>query len=110
MKELIRERNVVGLSHYRNLLETAGIPTFIRNENLAQAEAPLPVFCPTLCVVNDEDYERAIGLIRENQIEAEEASKEEHPCPACGEMNPGSFEICWSCGADLTSEAAEPSP
>lgn len=106
MKELFRERNVVGLSHYRHLLEAAGIPTFIRNENLAQAEAPIPVFCPALCVVNDEDYERAIELIRENQIEAEEAAKEEAPCPACAEMNPGSFELCWNCGADLASPAA----
>jgi len=22
-------------------------------------------------------------------------------CPACGEENPSSFDVCWSCGAGL---------
>ena len=24
-------------------------------------------------------------------------------CPACGEDNPGAFELCWKCGAGLES-------
>jgi hypothetical protein len=24
-------------------------------------------------------------------------------CPRCQEENPGSFELCWNCGADLTA-------
>jgi hypothetical protein len=101
MKELVRERALVQLSHYRAVLEAAGIPTFIRNENLANVEAPIPVFCPALCVVRDEDYERALELLREATEAAEQASTEEAPCPACGEANPGNFDLCWNCGADL---------
>ncbi|WP_052572756.1 DUF2007 domain-containing protein [Haloferula sp. BvORR071] len=104
MKELFRERNQVALSRYQSLLEAAGIPTFIRNENLSQLEAPIPAFMPVLCVVNDEDLEKAVALIRENQQEAAEAPVAERKCAACGEMNPGSFEICWNCGADLAAQ------
>jgi DNA-directed RNA polymerase subunit RPC12/RpoP len=24
-------------------------------------------------------------------------------CPECGEENPGTFDLCWKCGRDLTS-------
>ena len=101
MKELFRERNQIGMSHYQSLLEAAGIPTFIRNENLSQLEAPIPVFMPALCVVNDEDFDKAVELIEANRLEAAEAPTAEQKCAQCGETNPGSFEICWHCGADL---------
>ncbi len=32
---------------------------------------------------------------------ARAAADVERPCPACGESNPGAFELCWSCGADI---------
>lgn len=29
------------------------------------------------------------------------AADVERTCPACGEANPGAFELCWACGADI---------
>ncbi|HEY1122090.1 MAG TPA: DUF2007 domain-containing protein [Haloferula sp.] len=101
MKELVRERALIKLSHYQAVLEGAGIPTFIRNENLGNVEVPIPTFCPALCVVNDEDYERAIGLLRESDEQAKQASTEDCTCPSCRETNPRSFDLCWNCGAEL---------
>ena len=101
MKEIVRERTLVRLSHYQAVLEGAGIPTFIRNENLAHLEVPIPAFCPTLCVVNDHDYDHAVELLRESTEQAAKASTEDCICPGCGETNPRSFEVCWNCGAEL---------
>ena len=101
MKELVRERALIRLSHYQAVLEGAGITTFIRNENVSNVEVPIPTFCPALCVVNDEDYDRAIELLRESDEQAKKASTEDCACPACGETNPRSFDLCWSCGAEL---------
>lgn len=101
MKEVLRERTLIRLTHFQAVLEAAGIPTFIRNENIGNIEVPIPTFCPALCVVEDSDYEKAVGLIRDSIREAETASTEESPCPHCGEPNPRNFDVCWSCGGDL---------
>ena len=103
MKEIVRERTLIRLSHYQAVLESAGIPTFIRNENLAHLEVPIPTFCPALCVVNDHDYDRAMELLRESAEQAEKASTEDCVCSGCGETNPRSFDLCWNCGAELVA-------
>jgi hypothetical protein len=106
MKELYRDRHLVQISRFQALLEAAGLPTFIRNEALSQAEAPIPTFMPALCVVNDADYDQAVAIIRDTIRQAEESPATERPCPVCKEMNPGSFEICWNCGKDLDPAAS----
>lgn len=102
MKEVVRERILIKLSHYQAALEGAGIPTFIRNEALAHLEVPITTFCPALCVVEDDDYDRAIQLLRESDAEAATASIEDCTCGNCGETNPRNFDLCWNCGAELT--------
>lgn len=68
MKELFRERDGARIGYYQSLLEEAGIQTHVRNRDLVTGmgtEVPIPEFFPALCVVNDEDYERAIEFLRE---------------------------------------------
>lgn len=104
MKELFREPDITRVSFFRMLLEEEGIPTIIRNEYLTMSglsDIPIPEFYPALCVSEDADYPRAVGLIREHLAKERQGSREEIPCPACGESNPGNFELCWSCGAGL---------
>jgi hypothetical protein len=37
-----------------------------------------------------------------------EQSEVEIDCSGCGEKNPGNFELCWSCGAEMDEgEAGE---
>lgn len=104
MIEIIREREPARIGYYQTILESAGIQTFIRNENLSTNEAPIPVFWPALCIVNDADHERALAVIRERTEGDEEKSKTEINCPSCNEPNPGNFDYCWSCGAELSTE------
>lgn len=104
MKELFRERDFTQVGYFQSILESHGIPTLMRNETLTMSgltEFPIPDFFPALCVVNDEDYDRAIGILREHVGHDSVKSGEEISCQGCGETNPGNFEICWSCGAAL---------
>jgi hypothetical protein len=107
MKELFREQDFTRVAFYQGLVEAEGIPTLIRNEHLTGSgltEIPIPEFFPALCVMNDEDYPEAVRIIREHLATANAASNEELPCPACGEMNPGNFELCWSCNGPIRPE------
>lgn len=105
MKELFRERDFTRVGYFQSILESEGIPTLLRNEHLTMsglAEIPIPDFFPALCVVNDEDYDKAIAILREHVSHDSVKSEEEISCQACGESNPGNFEICWSCGSSIT--------
>lgn len=101
MKELFRERDFTLIGYYQSVLESEGIPTFIRNQNavtMMGTELPIPEFFPTLCVVNDEDYDTAMAIIKNRYTaESESGGAEEWTCEACNETNPGNFDICWSC-------------
>lgn len=101
MRELFRERDLTVVYYYRTMLESAGIATFIRNENLSSVEGvSIPEFFPALCIVNDLDHEEAISLLKEHHESTKEAApglSEEVICAACGEHSPGNFESCWNC-------------
>lgn len=100
MIEILREPDMTRIGPYRQLLESEGIRTFVRNENLSGAD-PISLFHPALCVVDEADHERAIALIREFERPVGDASVE-LTCGACGEPSPGTFGRCWNCGRELT--------
>ena len=109
MKELFRERELETVSFYKQLLENEGIPCLIRNENLTMSgltDFPIPEFFPALNVLHDEDYQRAMEIIRQQLHETRTKSAgdpdQESPCPSCGEMNPQNFAQCWSCDSSLS--------
>ena len=106
MKELFREQDITRVSYYKAVLEDHGIPTMIRNEYLTTSglsESPIPEFFPALCVLNDEDYVRAVTIIREHLTASQKNADIEVTCVSCGETNPGNFEICWSCGNSVSA-------
>ncbi len=67
MRELFRERDFTRVGYYQSILEANEIPTHVRNEHVATMvlEVPIPDLYPALCVVNDEDYDRAMTILRE---------------------------------------------
>lgn len=104
MRELFRERDYTKVGYFESVLEAEGIATIVRNKHLTMsglAEIPIPEFFPALCVMNDEDYEPAMEIIRKHLLENSVGVEREVACPGCGEMSPGNFDICWSCGGDL---------
>lgn len=108
MKELFREQDITRVSYYKAILEDHGIPTMIRNEFLTMSgitEIPIPEFFPALCVMNDDDHVEAVRIIRDHLQADGEQTEEEIACASCGEINPGNFAICWSCGKPVSGEA-----
>lgn len=101
MKELFRERDITRVNYFKAVLEGSGIPTMIRNEFLTTSgitEIPIPEFFPALCVMNDEDYAEAVAIIKDHLEANQKHADIEVSCASCGEVNPGNFETCWSCG------------
>ncbi len=97
MRDLLTSLDSTRLGFYRSILEEAGISCFIRNETTAQLTnifaMPLQ---PTLCLVNDTDYEQACALLRPH-VSPPSLSSEEWVCSFCKESNPASFDLCWKC-------------
>lgn len=102
MKELFHERDLNQVAYYQSILEAAGIPTFVRNENLSASEGvSIPDFFPALCVVNDTDFDQAVEIIRLDVQKSEETSKTDVVCSRCGEVSPKNLGDCWNCGGEL---------
>lgn len=99
MRKLTSADSLVTIHHFRNLLESEGIPCQIRNEYLSPiaGEIPFVETWPELWVLNDLDYDRAKQLIDATIVD--ESPKRSWRCSKCGERNEGQFAACWKCGS-----------
>ena len=97
MKKLTSSDSLVMINHWKNILESEGIPCEIRNEHLGSVmgEVPFVEVWPQLWIVNDLDYDRAQQLISKDS--AAESPAEDWTCRYCGETNEGQFGACWNC-------------
>lgn len=100
MKKLTSSESLVTINHFKNVLESEGIPCQIRNEFLGgiAGEMPLQEIWPELWVINDIDHDRAKQLL-DNAI-ADESPQANWKCRQCGEDNEGQFAACWNCGTE----------
>jgi hypothetical protein len=83
-----------------DLLAHRGIRARIFNANASSLAGELPIDCsqPQVWVENPADALRAREIIDDFH---RAGSGPPTKCLACGEENPSSFDICWSCGAGL---------
>ena len=105
MREIFRERDITRVAYFQSVLESEGIATHVRNQHLTASglsEIPIPEFFPALCVINEDEYEMALEILRRNRRENEAGADTEIKCSSCSETNPGNFETCWSCGGDVS--------
>lgn len=100
MVRLIRARNLVEASHLRNLLDSAGIPTRLRNEYLVRlaGEVPFDQCWPEIWLENPHDLERARTFLAEMRRDAGHR-RPAWTCQHCNEWLEGQFTACWACGA-----------
>ena len=97
MRELLTSLDWTRLGFSKSVLDEAGIASFIRNEHTAQLINVLIAPCqPSLCVVNDDEYDAAMELLRPHHDQTP-PRVEEWTCVGCGEVNPAEFELCWKC-------------
>ena len=104
MTEIFRNRDSVTTGTLQSLLESEGIRTYLRDEY--GASTAFPTVIPALCILEDEDVERGVEMIRA-YIDSSNASPkvDEQTCPQCGEISPGAFAVCWKCGEALNSRS-----
>ncbi len=103
MKELYSNMDSSRIGLCQSVLEGAGIASYIQNENSPWLVNMMsPVVQPTLCILDDDSYDEAVALLKPlNDIAASTGA--DWTCAKCGEINPSSFEVCWSCEAEKTS-------
>ena len=100
MRELFRDADPTRIEYMRAILDAEGIENHVRNESVAESglsPIPLPETYPAICVINENDYSRAMAiLVRQMQKDSEGIDREK-TCSNCGEPNPGNFSSCWNC-------------
>jgi hypothetical protein len=99
MTEIFRNRDSAAIGHFQSLLEAEGIRTYLRDEYAASTS--FPEVTPALCIIEDADVERGVELIRAYIESSNSSPNKEQTCPQCGEIVPGTFAVCWKCGAAL---------
>ena len=83
------------------LLSGSGLSVEVRGEALAPLGGEIPTTETWVELwLPPEEVARAEELLAEVEEDGEKA-KRTVTCPGCAEDNPGNFELCWSCGADL---------
>lgn len=104
MRKVHTAESLVEVAHLRNLLQAAGITSYVRNERLAGALGEIPFLeCwPELWVVESGQSLRARALIDEALHPA--PASDDWQCPGCAETIEGQFALCWNCGASPEGE------
>ena len=107
MRKIYEHLEYARVGHYQGILETAGIPTMVKNLGASGAvgEIPFTEVFPELWVVEDGDYDRALELL-EAYREPDTANLPDWTCPRCGEAVEKQFGECWNCGASRPEFAA----
>lgn len=84
-----------------DLLADRGIRARVLNANASSiaGELPIDAALPQVWVDDPEDAARAREVI--DSFVRHVPSTTTRKCAACGEDNPASFDLCWSCGAGL---------
>ena len=100
MKKLTSSPSLITINHYKNVLESEGIPCRLKNEHLGSivGEIPFVEVWPELWIINDLDFDRAQQLI--DAAITDESPKAKWKCRKCGEENEGQFAACWNCGTE----------
>jgi hypothetical protein len=87
----------------KHLLAMHGIKAHVFNENMqgAVGEVPVDSALPQVWIDDDRDAARAAAVLRQHEVERNR--KGSHFCRECKEENPATFELCWNCGAGLST-------
>lgn len=104
MKRVYSNQGLALVHHFKNLLESQGIPCMIKNETLYMASGELPPIAvwPEIWV-NESQYDDAKSII--DQALSEEITQgSPWKCPHCGEFHEPQFAACWNCGASRPPE------
>lgn len=110
MRNVYSHQDHARVGFFKSILDDAGIATFMKNDVSSNTtDIPSLIIAPTLCVVNDEDYNRARDILNSAALPPSQPSVE-WQCARCGESVPGNFDTCWNCGATRDGQPPEETP
>ena len=92
------------VGYFQSILEEEGIRTTIKNygTSAVMGEIPFTEVYPELWVLDDGEFERAMGLVRAELDAPPPPATAEWTCPKCGSTVDAGFTECWKCGAGNT--------
>ncbi len=96
MREIFSSQDVTEVGYYKSILDETGISSFIRNESAGNPGIAGAMFLPTLCIIDDQDFEEAIHILKSQQVDKPQTGID-WICPKCAEKNPFNFDSCWNC-------------
>lgn len=104
-KALYAAANLVDAQLLLDRLQEAGVPAVLRNEHLTGMVGMLPESAtyPTIWVEDEGDWERGREVVADFEARRNADVDGEILCSACGELNPGNFELCWKCRKPLAA-------
>lgn len=103
MNQVFIDADLTRVSYARNLLEAEGIPCFIQNEHTRTLGPSVAGYSytqlldPALCILDASQLEMSLEIIR-THFQNTAVEGPEWICASCQESNPGTFDLCWSCG------------
>lgn len=99
MLKVFENFDVNRVGQVQSLLESHGIPTFMKNQftSSVMGDIPFVEVCPQLFILDERDREAASRLMAASLGEA--PARPDWTCPACGTLLEGQFDRCWSCGS-----------
>lgn len=102
MKLLYTHENHFLVNNAKNIVEIAGIDVLMKNEYASGAVgdlAPLDTWLE-LWVINEADHQKADKIIQSVMLKSQ---GHDWFCSHCAEKNDPSFEICWNCQHEDTT-------
>lgn len=96
MKKLYTHENRMIVYNMRNLLQSEGIETVVRNEFTGGGVGDLPAFdtWPELWLQDETRLPQAQSIL---QGVVDDSDTESWSCTSCGEANGAAFQLCWNC-------------
>ena len=99
MIKVFEDFDIALVGHYKSVLESNDIATFMKNQvgTSGAGELPFVEVIPQLWVLNDTDIDRAKALIKELDDPKSGAQPTKWQCPECGTPQEPAFTHCWKC-------------
>ncbi|MFT5465058.1 MAG: hypothetical protein ACI8UO_000144 [Verrucomicrobiales bacterium] len=99
MRKIYENIDFTGVGHFESVLKEAGIETLLKNTaaSSTMGEVPFTEVYPELWVLNDEDYDRALEILKP-YYEVMMENRADWVCANCKTEVEGTFGECWNCG------------
>ena len=99
MVKVYESHDRIFVESLKAMLTSESIEHLVKDESSSSlGEVPPIVSCQHIWVIDEKDLERAQGLVKQLESQAELATGEPWTCSGCNEILEAQFTTCWNCG------------